>query len=495
MLLFFGPTDNWVWDPSFYFALLRSPIIDGDLDIGLEVFPPDPSRRFQYTAWPMGPSILWSPFFLVAHLAASILSPSTANGLSPPYIALVSFGSAMYGALGLWIVYKICRLFTDRYLALITAILCAGASPLLFYMFRQPIMAHSTGFLAYACLLYIFLKLESSPPGISGNQSGLLFGVFSGLCVLTRWAGGLMLLFPLVYFSSRFLEAWKLRDRTRIKALFKQGLIFTLVFLVALSPQMIFWYRLTHKFIISPQGAAFYVNTWLPVNTFKIIFSTNRGMLFWSPFILLGLIGLFWFPNRKIRFTMLAFGAMVIILYGYRKDWYGGGGFGTRFLIEVLPVAAVGFVSLWTKFQNIRLRNAVLTLVTLILVLQQFTLMHAVEHGFEPGWVNLERYFQGAPLGLRVQLTSLARLGRDPGQWLALRPFVDKSRQTILVSLVHGERNLNNYLIPGMALLAALVMVPLFAILHKNRQRVGFRGVAVLLLAYLAGWAAYLYIL
>lgn len=493
MLLFFGPTDNWIWDPSFYFALLRSPIIDGDLDIGLEVFPPDPSNRFQYTAWPMGPSILWSPFFLVAHLAASILDPSSANGLSPPYIALVSFGSAMYGALGLWIVYKICRLFADRILALTTAILCVGASPLLFYMFRQPIMAHSTAFMAYACLLYVFLKLESSPTGISENQSGLLFGVFSGLCVLTRWAGGLMLLFPVVYFFSRILEAGKRRDSARLRAVIKQGVIFTLVFLVALAPQMIFWYRLTHKFLVSPQGPQFYVNGWLPVNAFNIFFSTNRGMLFWSPFILLGLIGLFWFPNRKTRFTMLAFAAMVIVLYGYRKDWYGGGGFGTRFLIEVLPVAAVGFVILGMKFQNIRLRNAILTLAALILLLQQFTLMHAVEHGAEPGWVNLDRYLRGESLGLGFQLTSLARLARDPSQWLAARPYVDESRQTILVSLMHGERNFQNYLIPGTALVAALVMAPLIAILPKIRQRLGFRGVAVLLLAYLASWAAYLY--
>lgn len=39
IFLFFGPTDNWSWDPSFYYAQLRSPIIDGDLDLSQEVIP------------------------------------------------------------------------------------------------------------------------------------------------------------------------------------------------------------------------------------------------------------------------------------------------------------------------------------------------------------------------------------------------------------------------------------------------------------------------
>ena len=32
MIVFFGPTDNWLWDSSFYYAQLRSPIVDDDLN-------------------------------------------------------------------------------------------------------------------------------------------------------------------------------------------------------------------------------------------------------------------------------------------------------------------------------------------------------------------------------------------------------------------------------------------------------------------------------
>ncbi len=32
MVIFYGPTQSWAWDPSYYYAQLRSPIIDKELD-------------------------------------------------------------------------------------------------------------------------------------------------------------------------------------------------------------------------------------------------------------------------------------------------------------------------------------------------------------------------------------------------------------------------------------------------------------------------------
>lgn len=76
----YGPTDNWSWDPSFYYAHMRSPIIDGDLNFyndtqtpGVEI--PPTATGLQPSIHPIGPAILWSPFFLVAHLITTISHP------------------------------------------------------------------------------------------------------------------------------------------------------------------------------------------------------------------------------------------------------------------------------------------------------------------------------------------------------------------------------------------------------------------------------------
>ncbi len=199
MIAGFGPTDNWSWDPSFYYAHIRSPLIERDLDFRNET--KTGSIELEYTAtglqptlWPIGPSLLWSPFFLIAHSLTLVFNPAEANGFYFPYIALVSLGSMLYGAAGLAIIYKLCRRFSGAREALIVTGLCLGATPLFFYMFRQPIMAHTTGLIATAALVYAYVKISVEPR--LHSRSGLLFGVLLALCFLTRWQGLLMGIVP-----------------------------------------------------------------------------------------------------------------------------------------------------------------------------------------------------------------------------------------------------------------------------------------------------------
>ncbi len=96
LLLFYGPTDNWSWDPSYYYAQLRSPIIDGDLDLRGETVPADlPAQTITGllpSQWPVGPGILWAPFFALAHLYTLVVDSASATGSTPIYVALGSAG-------------------------------------------------------------------------------------------------------------------------------------------------------------------------------------------------------------------------------------------------------------------------------------------------------------------------------------------------------------------------------------------------------------------
>ena len=61
ILIWYGPTDNWTWDPSFYYAQLRSPIIENDLDFRNETITtriemPTTATGLQGSPWPVRPA-------------------------------------------------------------------------------------------------------------------------------------------------------------------------------------------------------------------------------------------------------------------------------------------------------------------------------------------------------------------------------------------------------------------------------------------------------
>lgn len=497
MLIFFGPTDNWSWDPSFYYAQLRSPIIENDLDFRNETITGGIETKFtvtglQHSPWPIGPSILWSPFFLLAHFFVLCINPQQADGFSAPYIALVSLGSAIFGVFGLLVIYRICRYFGSKYLSLLTSILCLCATPLFFYIFRQPIMAHTTALFATAIIVWVYLLLQHNQ--LSVCKSGLLFGVFLGLNFLTRWSGLLSGIFPLAFFAGYIQKAVKKRDPAAIKAVSQQGLILGCSFLITILPQMALWYRLHNRFLILPQESSVFVESVLPVNTLNVFLHTNRGLLFWAPFVVLGICGIAYVSDLKLKLASIAYILSTILLVGYRADWFSGGGFGARYFIEALPIVAIGFVSLWKGNLDHLPKKALLSACLIAFTAHQFTLLHAVEHAVEPGWVDWEKYWRGKPVGLRFQIESFARLLKSPGLWFLPRPYVAPERQAIVVSYLAGQRSIKVYLVPGIATVLALVLTAATAVSRRRIDESCLTSLSLMIMIYMMLWSLYLLI-
>ncbi len=103
-----------------------------------------------------------------------------------------------------------------------------------------------------------------------------------------------------------------------------------------------------------------YTNVWesaFTINEFNglnILFSSYRGWLVYSPIFILSLIGLV-LLYRRIRTVSLMslltiFGT--VIIYGFWEAWWGGGSFGSRFLIFAVPFGAIGLAELWQRLRN-----------------------------------------------------------------------------------------------------------------------------------------------
>lgn len=453
IICFFGPSSIWNWDPSFYYAQLRAPIIDHDIDFSNEVIVSQ-GIKLSRTAtglvgsiWPVGPSILWSPFFILAHIIVSVFQPEQANGFSPIYISMVSFGSGLYSFIGLWFIYKICLFFVKTKVARILTLGCLLATPLFYYTFRQPIMAHSTNLCVSAIIIYFYLKYEKSN---QIAQSGLTFGILLGLSFLTRWSSVIIGIYPFIFFAQRLSKSS--RHNSEFNHTLKQALIAGLTFFITILPQLVLWQRLYGTWLTSPQGANSFVSNILPVNIIHVILNTNRGIMWWLPFVLIGIFGIFLIEERIIRYTTLIYISLIIILLGYRKDWYSGGGFGARYFIETLPVVAISWSYIWKTFS--RWQFMLIILVGLC-SFHQFSLMLAVEQGRIP----LNLYFSAQPIELTFHIKNMIDLITHPILLLKPRLNVLDSHNAILVNVVSGNYERENFIIPTTALLLSSIFL------------------------------------
>jgi hypothetical protein len=494
VVIFYAPTDNWNWDPSFYYAQLRSPIIENDLDfrnetITRDIYLPPTITGLQPSVWPIGPSILWSPFFLLAHLFVSVFIPIKANGFSTPYIALVSFGSALYGLVGLFVLYKTCRFYGGKYLSILTVLITLFATPLFYYIYRQQIMPHSTGFFIATILFLVYIMLIKKQ--LNNRWSGLLFGVLVGLAFLIRWAGLLVIIFPLAYYLSEMISSIKQKDQHELRLLFIQVFVAIFSFVLTISPQLALWQRLYGNFLVMPQGADTFVQNILPTNFFKVLFDTNRGILFWCPFVLIGMIGTIRIPEGRIRNPSIVYLISQMLILGYRVDWFSGGGFGARYFVELLPIIAVGFICLVRELSLKPVGKAALAFLGFVLVIHQFVLVYAVEQAIN-NWVNFANYLKGQPLGKRWQLDSLIRLVKNPRLWFAIRPYTSSLRQAILVDLLSGVRDFRAYLISGTAAVLTPIAVLVIYWMKRTKQNVILPYIPISVILFMVSWAIYL---
>ncbi len=490
---FYGPTDNWRWDPSFYYAQIRSPVIDRDFNYRDETVPANgageiTAQGLQPSLWPVGPSLLWGPFLLAAHGIMLWLKPAFANGSSSLYIGLVSAGSALFGLLGVWVHYILCRRFSRPGLALTATALALFATPLFYYIFRQPLMAHSTSFLFLALVILASVLFDQGE--IPLQWSGLILGAFTGVYSTLRWTGLLIAVIPVGIYCYKIWEAWKDRHYPSLQKIIIQLAIFALVAVLCITPQLVTWYQLHGQWLVNPQPG-FFTPPLKTSHLFNVFFSTSRGLIFWSPYILIGMIGLAFLPHKRLRNLLLLYILLYLLPLGFRQDWFGGGGFGARFFLEVLPATSLGFVALFKNAFEKRWGQFAVGALAALMILLQFSSMAAVENLVQLDWLDYKAYNQGQPLGLKYHLATPLKFIQQPGLLLGRRPYVGDDRQTVFYNLVAGTQDLKLYAIPLIGLfILPLGVLGLLLAARMPTQKALFIS-AVLLLIHQVGWAVY----
>jgi hypothetical protein len=110
-------------------------------------------------------------------------------------------------------------------------------------------------------------------------------------------------------------------------------------------------------------------------NLVQILFSLERGWFVYSPLLLVGAIGLILWWKRSAMLAFIFTGSVlsVVLTYSFWGAWWGGYGFGQRFLLGVVPIMIVGLAEVLNYLRRSAFRNLAVTVLAL-LVLWSLTL-------------------------------------------------------------------------------------------------------------------------
>jgi hypothetical protein len=353
---FFKP---WVHgtDPVGYYSWLHTVVIDGNLDTTNEYdfydqeeygfISPGPTG-LNRNPYAIGSAILWSPFFLTAHVISKVLQ-LPADGYALPYVFAASFGSAFYALLGLWLSYRLARELFGARPAMWATIGIWWATPLLFYMFGHPLMSHAND--AFVNALFVFVWWRTRQP--ITVRGAVLRGAALGLAMLVRTQNALLLLLPI----SEVLLTWLIQRRVDWRPWLKPMALLALTATIVFAPQLIVWQQTYGAFWPGNPYSITYGDSFNPASPhfFDVLLSSARGLFLWSPLVLLAIIGLFVFVLRAQRTLgvglILVWLAQVYLIGGWNA-WSGAASFGQRFMINGTVTYVLGLAALLAWLQT-----------------------------------------------------------------------------------------------------------------------------------------------
>lgn len=318
-----------------YYAHLRSAAVDRDLfhldefeTLGMSpyFYSPSPTGYIR-NQWPAGSALLWAPFFAAGRVM-TIFSGADAGGYSAFDSLVITFASAFYGFLALWLCLKMLK---RRFSGFAGFAAVAGAwlgTSFFCYQFHFAALAHSCS--AFTATLFVYLwQREREERSAAG---WVLMGCAAALAAMVRTELVLLAALPVMDLLFKRGRGRQLRGLV----------VFAAIAFVCFAPQMVVWWALNGSPLSSYQGA---VNT-LPANphTREVLFSAYHGLLPWSPVVGLALIGWVLLLRRDAAGAVGFFTVFAALLYvnGAMIWWWAGGAFGARLFVGLFPLFAWG---------------------------------------------------------------------------------------------------------------------------------------------------------
>ena len=351
-------------DEIEYFSYLRSLAFDRDLDFTNEYtsfVERDPQglagfretfldRREPATGRPinfasLGPAVLWSPFYLVAHVAVLLAraagSGLPADGFSWPYTAAAAFGSAFLGFAGLLLAHDTLTRH-GGFSAQTAALSVAGvwlATPVLYYLTLAPAFSHACSLFAVSLLVWLWLRARAG--GEAGKLADwALVGLAGGLCGLVREQDALYLVVP----AAGLL--WDALRRREPKHFVTRALVMACAAALVFVPQLFAYHAINGRF--GPSRLVTRKLDLLSPHFFQVLLDPGHGLFVWAPLLLLAAVGLVLLVSRRHQVAACLAAGLLLQFWinGAVESWSQAGAFGSRRFVSATPVFAWGLAGL-----------------------------------------------------------------------------------------------------------------------------------------------------
>ncbi len=396
-------------DEVQYYAFLRSLWFDHDVsfdnefqhyyDNGVvhtkgfhETFLEDTTETgLRKTFGTIGAALLWSPFYAVAdaivHVRRALGDTSVeADGYSPPYIAAVAYGSAVYGwlslVLSMLIARRVLRAEGSEASEASPSVIFAAAlavwigMPLFFYMYIAPPMAHACSAFAVAAFVLTWLRVRTR-----WRAAGFIaLGALAALMAMVREQDLFIALGPALDFAWELWHTARARSgsgsrsgsgtgQSQALALLGRGLLGGVAFGVAYLPQLLS-YEALNGYPGPSRLVARKLNWWTP-HALGVLISPEHGLLFWTPLVILSLLGLAWLAvrpardgasdrapqadratstdGRRVALCLLVMVVSQVYIAGSVESWTVAGAFGQRRFVGLTALFIVGLAAALTR--------------------------------------------------------------------------------------------------------------------------------------------------
>ncbi len=334
------------WDVSGYYQYLPAIFIYLDIkkqeymgDINAKYLPsPAYDQNFGHhdsgnrvNKYAIGQAVMYTPFFLVAHVYTKLTKSYPADGYSKPYQVAIWLSSLLMSILGLVLLRRILLFYFEDRIVGWVLIALGLATNWMEYASISNGMNHTWLFTLLCGLILSTIRFYKKMDWTS--VAGI--GIFLGLAVLTRPTEIIWCLVPLLWgiqsIHERFLFLLKNGNKIIVAAAIAGSIIFI---------QMIYWKYVAGEWIVYTYGEQGF--SWLHPKIWKGLMGVNVGWWLYSPMMLVAMFG--WTKMyRKLKpvfwptFLTSLLAMYITLSWGH---WESGGGLGQRNLIQVYPLLA-----------------------------------------------------------------------------------------------------------------------------------------------------------
>lgn len=326
-------------------------------------------------------AMLSYPFYQIATWIQDQNDPdySPFNQVHAQWVAIATIS---WTCIGLFFLMKLLLLFFDRKLSFWTIAIIALGTNLHVYNFYDYGLSHPYSFAMLAIFLYASVRWSNE----RSLKYALAIGLSFGFITLLRLNNAMLLFFPIfLFFRKVYIEG--------IEPKFKTALMMDLSLFLGLiliwMPQLNFWNACTGSPLYYSYGDEGF--HWLQPKFWDGLFSARKGWLVYTPVMAFAIAGIYYMKGRlkSLRWPLCIFLILHLYITFCWWNWWYGGSFGQRTMIDIYPLLALPLAAALDKIRSSRKHIFWTALIGLLVcwnVWQCFQYKRAVIHHDSMTW-------------------------------------------------------------------------------------------------------------